>query len=121
MNRFSTMNGVTAARAQSGGMQGTTPTPVHPSPQQPMGRQAPGVYAGGGQSAVSYAPSYQLAPGGGGMMGTMPHADLSFQGQTEGSGVQPGQRGPNVPQAAPPPAFDPNDPNNAALAGYMAR
>ena len=129
MNRFATMNNVNAARAQSGGMQGTTSharSPVapvaQPNPYTQPGQQGSTVSSasdpGPGQA---YAGASATAMPGMGMMGTHPNADLRYEGATDGSGVQPGARAPQVPQGAPPPGFDPNDPNNAALAGYMAR
>ena len=128
---FASMNGITQARAAvGGGMQGTNRTPTHPA--QVTG--ASGPYARpppqAGPGAAAFAQTHTAAPAG--MMGSQGHpiggsqlqnnqARMQWTAATDGSGVAPGVQGPNLPpppQGAP---FDPNDPNNAALAGYMAR
>ncbi len=64
--------------------------------------------------------------GGGGMVGSKPvvHALGRMKGSSNptGGGVYaPPPSPPQFQPAAQPPGFDPNDPNNAALAGYMSR
>ena len=127
MNRFATMNGVNAARAaapvaqsrpqpMSGGMQGTNMTPNDPNYQPSYGNALPGTTAAqpppGPPPPPPGAGAHLAGNINGGMMGTRPNVDLRQVGADPA--------GP-VPQGAPPPGFDPNDPNNAALAGYMAR
>lgn len=129
---FATMNGITQTRqAVGGGMQGTNRTPTHPA--QVSG--AAGPYAmppaqSMGPGAAAYAQGH-AAPGAG-MMGSQGNpiggnqmqnnqARMQWTAATPGSGVAPGVQGPNLPPPPQGPAYDPNDPNNAALAGYMAR
>ena len=127
MNRFATMNTINAAKAQSGGMQGTSrtlaPQPPAMASANPMQNVGNNPYARpvAPTAGQAHAGEAVAAMPGMGMMGTHPNADLRYEGATDGSGVQPGARAPQVPQGAPPPGIDPNDPNNAALAGYMAR
>jgi hypothetical protein len=132
---FSSMNGIRGARV-AGGMLGTNRL-ARPQPQQsPTDQNYGNPYANQPMGAGSQGstPSTAADSPVGGMMGSAPIRPFAgarvpaavqnyegYQGPTEGSGVAPGMRGPAVPQAAPPPAFDPNDPNNAALVGYMNR
>lgn len=133
---WTSMNGVNQAKQAlnqvkgpqgglGGGMLGTYRAP-QAAPQLAGQAQAPGAVALGrvnpaGQGA---AQAYN-----GGMMGSIQRdmaptyndtvADFRQNGNNQGvtAGNAPPQLAPG-PQA---PAFDPNDPNNAALAGYMAR
>jgi hypothetical protein len=105
---FSTMNGINAAR--TGGLEGTRRLPLagqQPLPGTPLPQPQAGTYAqpqNPRQGLMGTAP----ALAGSGMY-------ASAQPQT---GIQPG-RPPAPYQASPGPQFDPNDPRNAALAGYM--
>ena len=133
---FSSLNAVNAAR----GMQGTTPKqPAFGQPYQPP---PPGVQAQGpgpqGQPGSSYNASR-------GMMGTQMSmgnvpapqmgparpqpgvAQGSAQAQVNPTNIVAGSTGVNAVQGMPSAVgpqqqmqFDPNDPNSAALAGYMA-
>lgn len=108
---WSTMNGVNRSRigAVNRGMQGTQPPVVGM-----MGTTA----TGGPQAAPEYNPGARggyaqpMAPGG--QAAAMP------RGPNDGVRMPM----PQQPQQFQPPAqpqFDPNDPRNAALAGYMNR
>lgn len=100
------MNGINQARVApgprvpraGGGLAGTSRYDANIPSAQPMGpTQPPGV----------------------GMMGSLQRQPNYAQTTTAQTGVQPGQQMPSaVPQQAPL-QFDPNDPRNAALAGYM--
>lgn len=121
---FSTMNGIRAAR---------TAGAARPQTQQNMGGQIP--MPAGMPPSLTPRPATPLP--GTGMMGT--HA-AAFQGMQAppaangfaqekvnhaaymaprpDTGVRPGVQGPQL-QGPAPTQFDPNDPENAALAGYM--
>lgn len=105
---FSTLNGINAARqVTGGGLAGTRRAPIAaPQPQA----WAPPVHSINPQAQVS-----------GGMMGTAQQHIQGMQPMGPQQGVQVGQRGQQAQLGAPPPPlnFDPNDPANAALAGYM--
>lgn len=125
MNRFATMNNVNAARAaspaaqsrpqpMSGGMQGTNMTPLAPPP--PMASANPNQQVGNNpyaRPAPQSAGAHLAGNINGGMMGTRPNTDMRIMGD-DPSGPVPQ----NAPQQPP---LDLNDPNNAAIAGYMAR
>ncbi len=125
---FSSFNAVRAA----GGMQGTTRA-ARPTAEawQPAGAtrvpsDVPLPVPGGiqplsPQAAIRSPYGPQNAGGGSGMMASRSHggaAQYINQGQTLGGGVMPGAPAPQL-QGPAPVKFDPNDPNNAALAGYM--
>lgn len=100
---FSSINGINASRM--GGLGGTRRPPLQPQ-----------------QQAMPQAPTM---PQGTGMMGSQPYAQPARAGlagtmATGGgmTGVQPGHAGRPL-QGPAPLQFDPNDPENAALAGYM--
>lgn len=119
---FASLNAVNANK----GMMGTSPTAqatfpganLPPTPG-PAGMQGPGynAYDGGG-SATGSAYTHGM-----GLMMTGPQTGSSTQLQNsqanpDGHGVTPGVQ---VPSAVGPEQqlqFDPNDPRNAALAGY---
>lgn len=131
------MNGIRASRV--GGMMGTNRLAPRPPQQSPNASPNYGnPYADQPMGAGSQGSTPSTAadgPGVAGMMGSraVPYnqgfnrpqqfnqQNMGYEGATVGSGVAPGLRGPAVPQAAPTPDFDPNDPNNAALVGYMNR
>lgn len=137
---FATMNGVNAAR----GMQNTKPNgpatfqqayqpqaggvgnPYQaPAAQSAMGSSytaqggmmgtGRGPQGGGAQQSSMYAPMHV------GAVGAASNGQ-NTSGNANGHGVVAGQTMPSAvgPEQQMPP-FDPNDPNNAALAGYMAR
>lgn len=120
MSGFATLNGVNAAR-NTGLTAGkrVQPQQYTVQPQAPVTTAVlPGV-GGTGMMGTGVRP-------GGGMLGTnYNHVDPNIQAQFDAQarandhGVRPAQ--PPQPQYAAPaaPQFDPNDPRNAALAGYM--
>jgi hypothetical protein len=142
---FTTMNGVNAA----GGMMGTTRAPLRlgrvqpaPVPQQPQfGQAVPGGAArslgrvpGGMQGSMSRDPiaasTIRNGVGGhpvGGSVNAAMAGGMGADGVAGGRSQRPNDGGVvtgavgqalGQPRA---PAFDPNDPRNAALAGYMAQ
>lgn len=102
MSNFSTMNGINQTRAATGGgLGGSAPRRVH----------------AGMMGSIPGAP---LAPHGGFAQAAPQGGRAQYMPQSPNAGVRmpPPVQQSAVPQQAPP-QFDPNDPRNAALAGYM--
>lgn len=77
-------------------------------------------YGGGGQSTPSGPATESYQPLAKQSAVSPTGMQMSVQGPTQGGvniGTASNFSGPQAPQRAP---FDPNDPNNAALAGYMS-
>ncbi len=120
MSGFSTMNGVNAA---AGGLSGTRRAALQPpAPKPPLTGgfyPSPDAYGMGHASTPLYTRAglagTQMAAGdtSNSSYGMSPYRDIVP------GGVKPGREW-RTPLAGPEPIqFDPNDPNNAALAGYM--
>ena len=111
------MNSVNQTRTAMSGMQGTQrapqpnyqTTPQYGGPQQTIGGM-PAAQPVPGQPTVN--PSARV-----GMMGTRMGQAGQYANQ---QGVVSGLPGPQLPGPQAPTPFDPNDPRNAALAGYTA-
>ncbi len=120
---FSTMNGINAA---SGGLSGTRRAPIRQpvtwSPEGPAGSHGPTMPTSAAPPAADThlytragLAGTQMAGGdtSNSSYGMSPYRDIVP------GGVKPGREW-RTPLAGPEPIqFDPNDPNNAALAGYM--
>lgn len=123
MSSFATMNSLQAAR--TGGLAGTRRAALQPAPQPVQNQQQPlqPGQAPWGQEAgtpVTNGPINRAPSGGGaGMMGTAAQGINGMVAARQGTGVNPGVQQPPL-QGPAPIQFDPNDPRNAALAGYMS-
>ncbi len=105
---------------QYGGTQNIPGVPI--SGNAPSGGGMLGTKSQGGAAQYIMNPTGEMGPAGdsfnkakgSGAVGVITNPENPLVG-----GVVAGNQGPQLQQPAAGPAFDPNDPNNAALAGYM--